>query len=193
MALPFKLLSHWEVILLIKMIKKYGDTVPAVFLIILSVIYLIMSFKIDVQDKYGGSALIPQICAGIVILCSLVLIYREIFKKDANIIKDSPQPEDAGGEKAGEKIVESPPNYKLVVLTLVSITCYAVLFNVLGFIASTILYLVVQILLLTPKLSLKAIVIAAVTAVIVAVLIYLLFYNVFYVMLPRGSLWYNIF
>ena len=171
------------------MYKKYGDIVPAVFTLILSVFYFIMSLNIDVLDKHGGSALIPKICAGLVALCSLTLICQEIIKKCAKPVEDAVR----SGEADREKAAEIPPDYKLVTFTLVSITCYAALFGVLGFIVSTTLYLVVQILLLTPERNLKSIVIAAVTAIVVTVLIYLLFYEVFYIVLPMGSLWYNIF
>ena len=168
------------------MLKKYGDIIPALFLIVVSGVYLIMSFQIKLTDDYGGAALIPKICGVSIILCSLLLIYQQLTKKKAAPPVQRPVQVDE------EAVPEIPSNYKLVVQTLLAITLYAATFSVLGFILSTILYLFIQIMLLSPQRNKKAAITSAVTAVIVAFLVYFLFYYVFYIVLPDGSLWYNL-
>lgn len=164
------------------LIKKYGDIVPAVFVIILAAVYFALSFDIPITDDFGGAALLPRICAAILLVSSLVLIFGELKKKKAAQAAQAPRAD-------SEQPQSAAPNYKLVVLTLAAITAYAILFGFLGFIGATLAYLVAQILILTPKRNLKSVVIALVTAGIVTAFVYLLFYHLFQVILPRGTLW----
>lgn len=168
------------------LVKKYGDIIASVFFLIFAAFYFAGSFSIEIMDRYGGAALIPRICAGVIAACALILLYRAVFGQDKAPAKPAKKPEEGGGD---ESVEGQPSNYRLVALTVLAIALYAALFNVLGFLVTTFLYLICQILMLMPGRNLRAVIVAAVTAAIVAFLVYMLFYNVFYVMLPSGTLW----
>ncbi|MCI8649057.1 MAG: tripartite tricarboxylate transporter TctB family protein [Anaerotruncus sp.] len=159
------------------MTKRTKDVVASIFLILFASAYFGFSFTIRITDQYGGSALVPRLCSGILVICALILLYRAILKKDA-------------APKCSEDAeLENPPNYRSVILTLLLIGTYAFLLKIVGFILSTILYLISQIVLLMPQKDKKSVLKAFIASILVACLVYLLFVNVFYVTLPRGIFW----
>ena len=165
-------------------IKKYGDYISSVVLLVFSISYFGLSFSIDIKSDYGGGALVPRICAVLIFACALTILYNawRMNKKEA----DKPaQPKAA----SPDDVPEIPSNYRLVSLTLAAFTIYAAMFAFLGFILSTALYLVAQIMLLAPEKNKKAVIVAVITSVITTAVVYLLFQNLFFIMLPTGSLW----
>jgi hypothetical protein len=94
-----------------------------------------------------------------------------------------------GDLAAGLPKEEIDPNKRIgdtkIILSIVSIIVYLALIQVLGFVPSSVLYLIAQIYLLTDQKKPKLIMVVIVS-VAASVITYLLFPNIFYLMLPQG-------
>ena len=169
------------------LLKKYGEIVPALFVIAFAIFYYYTSLDIEIRDAVGGAALVPRILAGILIVCSISVIIGEILEKKAQKSASQPEQTTQADEK---KKPEIPSNYKAVVLTLLALIGFAVLLGHIGFIASAALYLFFQIMLLSPnRKKPKTILTTIAVSAIFPVFINLLFFYAFRVMLPTGTLW----
>jgi len=156
---------------------------------LLAAFYFLHSFGIEITDAHGGAALVPRILAAVLVICSLLLIFFHVRKKQREKMEKIAQARQA--EQEVEKRAEVPSNYKSVVLTMAAISVYALLLGFVGFIYATIVYLFFQVLLLSPKKNTRSVIVAGAVSVVFTFLIYLLFYRIFLVILPRGTLWYT--
>lgn len=159
------------------MFKKYSDIIAACFFLILGVVILGAAAQIEIKDNYGGAALVPRICAVVIMLCAA----KELWSGIASLRKGT-----GGADSSAE---EMPSDYLKVALTFVSIILYALLFEKIGFLPATILYIFSQAVLLAPKEGKKNYILYLAIAVIFSVLIYFIFEKVFWIMLPTGTLW----
>lgn len=78
-------------------------------------------------------------------------------------------------------------NTKRLFITMIMCVIYGILFDILGFIASSIIYLIIQMWIMLEVKSRKELTKFATISVIAVVSIYLLFTKLFFVALPSGS------
>lgn len=154
--------------------KKYKDVVVGSVLAVLSVIYLLLSFRIKLTniDRVVGSRLFPQICGTIILVLSICLIVGGIqsMKKA--------EPEKAGGKKS----------YTRTILVLGSYACYIFLMDKIGFTISSVIYLFSQMVVMGKwPAGRKSMLLYLVIAVAVSAAIYVLFNNVFMLILPKAG------
>ena len=159
------------------MFKKYSDIVAACFFLILGIVVLGAAAQIEVKDNYGGAALVPRICAVVIMLCAA----KELWSGIANLRK--------GAIQADDSVEHTSSDYFKVALTFISIILYALLFETIGFLPATILYIFSQAALLAPKEGKKNYILYLAVAVIFSILINFVFEKVFWIMLPTGTLW----
>jgi len=155
--------------------KKYSDVIAACFFMLLGVVILALSSQLEIKDNYGGAALVPRICAVVIMLCAAKELYSGVRG-----LRSAATAEDDNEEK------ETPSDYKKVILTFVSIVLYALLFEKIGFLLATFLYIVSQAALLAPNGTKRNYALYVVVAVVFSVLIYFVFTRVFWIMLPTG-------
>jgi putative tricarboxylic transport membrane protein len=110
---------------------------------------------------------VPRIIAGAIVALAVVLLVLSVLKKRV-----------ARTEKADEDL-------KGGVFTVLALAAYVFLFDRLGFLVSTALYLFVQMTILSNRENRKF-KLFAVLALVVPALIYLIFTNLFDMALPAG-------
>jgi putative tricarboxylic transport membrane protein len=166
------------------MFKKYGDIVSSLFFLTLAVAYFIASLGVEIKDPYGGASLVPKLCAIVVALASLKILYDGIKQYHKSAGK-APSRKRRDADEEGE---DQPSDYVRVTLTFASLILYALLFQVIGFMAATVLYMISQMLLLAPK-NKKPYITAIVVSLVFSGAIYLVFTKLFWIMLPTGTIW----
>ena len=154
--------------------KKYADLWTGIFFLAVSVIYiaqipLIKITKVSLID----SAFYPIICAVGLTALSAVQIFLALKK-----LKSAGQGEESNAEEK---------DYKSVILTTAWSLLYVVLLNPLGFVLSSVIYMVAQMMVLCPKDEQKP-VMFVIISVVAAVAIYYIFRNTLNLMLPAGIL-----
>lgn len=161
------------------------DIIPGIVIALFAVAYLALVPSIQSFTGMGSTPLtnhfVPYLWGGALLVLGLYVAVRG-FRKRAAFIK-------AGG-KIEKFDLKAAVNDKLeVIASFVALTIYVALMNVVGFVPMTIIYLVAQILILTPKHDWKK---TYVPALIVAVVCSVLFYYIFRyhlnVLLPQGIL-----
>ena len=170
--------------------KKYtSDIFLGAGLFLFSVFYFCMSFTIDVFAGFGATMInaqtIPQIYAVILMLLSIYLLIRTVRRIQAD--------KRSGTFTTDEhrlSIREFWNEYYSVIATFILMFAFALALKPVGFIVSSFVYLVAQILVLTPKgqLTRKVIMLAIIIALVSSVLIDWLFVTQFSVLLPQGIL-----
>lgn len=172
------------------MTRKYEGMAIGIFLITLSIFMYINTFSIKkLTETSIGSQFVPQLVAGGIFLCSVILVATE-WKKIKQVSEESAKltAEAAKPVEANENAEEiEPANYKSVTATVGLIIGYIVLLPYLGFSIMTALYLILQMLILTERSKWK-IGKFAIISVATSLFIYYIFRSVFHVMLPSGIL-----
>jgi len=167
------------------------------FFLILSIVYIVLSFSINSFDPFGNSYItskaMPQVIGGLVVVISLIHIiisYRKLKKEKAARTKSSAgdQGFSAGSEKetSAKKIRFDKP-FRIMVITILLTAAYIFCFTRLGFILSSVLFLLLQIFLLVPPEKRKkwaAFIICFSVAIPVG--LYILFTKTLSMFLPRG-------
>ena len=163
-----------------------NDLIAGIVLAIFSIIYLGLTTQVRAFTGVGATPItartMPQIWGVVLLLCAVILIGRSF----ARIKKEKA----AGGtmEKAATPKEWLSHNYA-VVGTFAALFVYAAIFKTVGYVISTILYLAVQIPLLTPKEELKkpkTYVIAVILILIFTFATDYMFVKWFSVRLPKG-------
>ena len=159
--------------------QEKTDLLSALLAIVFGGFVYIMSGSIVVKAKGGdiGSQFLPRLIAGLMILLGVLLLIGTLRK-----IKSS-----AGAqaqEEAGDK------SFMPALLSFVNLIVYVLIFKPVGFLVSTVLYLTVQMIIMSPdrKPGVKKLGLWALLAVIVAVAIYFIFTKGFSLPLPSGIL-----
>lgn len=198
------------------MFKKYSGIIAAVFFLLLGVVVLILASTVELKDNYGGAALVPRICALLIMAAAAKELIGGIVKikktekavpakENAAAVSDETPASEANAETISDAVTtaaeaeqedkSTPSNYMKVILTFVSIILYALLFEQIGFLPATILYITSQAIVLAPasdktgKKRLLQYAIYLLIAVVFSFAIYLLFTKVFWIMLPTGKIW----
>ena len=153
------------------MTDKKRDLLCSVIFLVFGIFMFVQSAAIKplMGSKDLGSGFVPKIIAGCIIaIAGVKLIMTLTGKKE-------------------EKKIENDEDKMGGLLTIALLLIYSVLFNTLGFILSTVLYLFAQMLILSDERNRK-IPLFAVIAVVAPVVIYALFVYVIKMPLPAGLL-----
>ena len=169
--------------------KKYSnyrvDIVPGVVIALISLLYISMIPGIQSFTGMGSTPLtnhfVPYLWGFSMLILGLWVAVRG-FRKRAAFIK-------AGG-KIEKFDLGKAVNEKLeVIASFAALTVYVALMNTVGFVPMTIIYLFVQILILTPKHDWKKTYVPAlIVGIVCSILLYYVFRYHLNVLLPQGIL-----
>ena len=156
------------------------DMIAASFTLIFGIAILILSTGIEVKAKNGdvGSAFLPVVIGWMMVVLSIIYGVSALLE----------------GRRAGKAAVEVDEqeilktDNKKIFLSFILMVSYAVLLKPIGFLISSILYLFLQINVMTDKPTAKQRIFFAVLSIIVSVLINYIFVNWFSMALPDGIL-----
>ena len=157
-------------------LKKFGDLIVSIFYTIVSVAMLILASMLPKSMVMAiGPDFMPTVIGILTLVLSVILLIHTIAKLRK------------GEEVTGEK---DNSDYKRVVASLVLATIYVNILMPVGFIISTLLYLVLQITVLAPddKRTKKDLIKYAIITVVFTLVVYFLFRYGFKIILPQGIL-----
>lgn len=167
------------------MFAKNKNMIAGIFLLIVSIVYGLLSFSIPLTniDKLVGSRLLPQVCAIILGGCSVWLILDNLIKNKKGI-------EVVQVDEDGVVETQDKPRtlYMNTVFVLLGLVIYIFLMDKIGFLISTILYLISQMIILEKGDKKKRYVLYSIISICTSGSVYLLFTQVFNLMLPKGLL-----
>ncbi len=158
------------------------DLIPGVVLSVFSIIYLALSFQIDLFTGSGATPLnsrfAPQFWGSILLFLSVLLIFRGLKAK-----------KQVTEEKLERKMTFKEAVYenREVWLTFGALFLYILGLDFIGFMIMTVAYVFVQIMILTAKEK-RNYVVALVVALVTSVVIDYVFVELLHVMLPTGIL-----
>lgn len=159
--------------------KKYGDFVVGIFYAVLG-IALIIGAKALPKSKVMeiGPDFMPTLVGVIILVLAGILLVETFARFKANAAEL-----DASGFK-------DTSDYKRVLGSLVSAIIYVNILKPVGFIVSTLVYLIIQIYILAPdnKRTKKDLIQYAIIDVVFTVVVYFLFRYGFKIVLPGGIL-----
>lgn len=163
------------------MVAKYEDVFSGAFLLVVSVIMFITSFSFEaLTTSLVGPAFMPQIIAIVMAIFSVIITVSG-FKKSKSATEQINAPE----ELEEELIVTEKKSYKPVLISLALMIGYVALLSYVGFLIMTVVYIFLQMLLLS-HVTHRKIWLFLLISIVTSATIYYLFRNVFYVMLPTG-------
>lgn len=156
--------------------KKYGDIVVGVFFMVLgAVLYLAAAAlpKSAVMDI--GPDFMPKVTAILVFVLALILTIQSVVGLKNKVIDPDSIPK---------------CDYKRVITSIILMLIYVFAMRPVGFIVTTLVFLPLQMLVLSPddQRGVKNIAVLAVIDVIFTFAVYFLFRYAFMIMLPRGIL-----
>lgn len=161
-------------------IKKYGDFISGIFLLVVTGLYASQIGGIKIINSGSvDAAFIPKLVAGLMFFLSVCLILSSVCKLKAQ----QSETECTAGEGQTEKIRWIP-----AVMTVVLLLLYVVFFERIGFLITTALYLFAQFMVLAPERSIKRAVQFAAASAVSAYILQYIFIRMLYVMLPEGIL-----
>lgn len=159
------------------------NLIPGVVLAGFSTAYLIGSCWIKPFTGLGATPLdnrfVPRLWGSILLLLSLVLIWRGVKQRKEAIEKN------VGKISSGENLAELCKENFEVIASFVMLAVYTALMEPVGFLISTALYLYGEIIVLT-RPEKRNYILPAVVAVIVAVAVDFVFVRFLSVLLPAG-------
>ena len=160
--------------------KKCKDLILGIVMLLFSGFYLIYAQQIKTRPKltpgYASARIMPPLLGVLLAILSIVCIYQGIRQMRA---KD----EDASGK---EKKMDRG-DLMAVVFTFAVIIGYVIVMPTLGFILSTIIYLILQMIILSPKEK-RNYVLFAIVAVVFTALVFVAFRVGLQQLLPRGPI-----
>ena len=160
-------------------VRKYGDLITGIFFLLLSAFYFSQIGTIQIIDSGSlDAAFVPKIVAGAMFILSICMIVMSSIKIKREVAVFSDQE------------AETTPNtsWKSIIMTAVLLVVYVALFQKVGFLITTAIYLFLQLLILAPERKPKQIILFAVSSVIGAIVLQYIFVHLLYVMLPEGIL-----
>ena len=166
--------------------KQYKlDIIPGIVLAVFSIAYLSMIPSIQTFTGLGSTPLtnhfIPYLWGGVLLFLSLWIIVRGLRKRKKYLAE--------GGKIEKTSLKAILMEKREVVASFIALGLYVGLMGVIGFLITTVVYLFVQILILTPREKWKKnYVPAAITAVVAGVVLFFIFIYVLNVLLPVGIL-----
>lgn len=166
--------------------KNYKlDIIPGIVIAVFSIGYLALVPSIQTFTGLGSTPLtnhfVPYLWGGFLLVLSLWIIARG-FRKRKKYLEE-------GGKIEKTSLKDALMERREVVASFVSLALYVGLMDLVGFVIMTILYVFVQILILTPREKWgKTYVPAAITAVVSGALLFYIFRYLLNVLLPVGIL-----
>ena len=157
--------------------KRCRDLILGIFLLALSVGYLIMAQQIKTRPKmvpaYANSQVFPTLLGILLAFLSVCLILQGV----RNLKKDY---EDDGKRMSKIDLLS-------ITLTFAAMVVYIIILPSLGFILSTVIFLFAQITILAPKEK-RNLLLFAIVAVVFTILAFIAFRIGLSQMLPRGPI-----
>ncbi|MBQ9196370.1 MAG: tripartite tricarboxylate transporter TctB family protein [Clostridia bacterium] len=157
------------------------DIISSAVAILFGVFVYAMSGSIVIKRKGGdiGSAFLPRLVAGIMIGLGVLLLISTLIK-----MRRQPASAEAAEKKAGNA------EWLPTLLSFVNLIVYVLIFKPVGFLISTFIYLMAQMLIMSPvkKPDAKRLALWAMIALIAALAIFFLFTKAFSMPLPKGIL-----
>lgn len=132
----------------------------------------------SLNEAYFNAGSFPRLIAGLLILLSIILIFSKV-----NELRKRKPVKDKVSNK--EKIIAFYREYRLVILTTTLFFVYIFLMQFLGFVVSTILFIIGAAILIGYRKRKEVLTISTI-AVILTLTIYFFFENVLYVRFPSG-------
>ena len=166
--------------------KQYKlDIIPGIVLAVFSIAYLSMIPGIQTFTGLGATPLtnhfVPYLWGGVLLVLSLWIIARGFRKRKKYLAE--------GGKIEKTSLKAGLMEKREVVASFIALGLYVGLMGVVGIAITPILYVFVQILILTPREKWKKNYIpAAITAVIAGVVLFYIFRYMLNVLLPVGIL-----
>ena len=156
--------------------KKYGDIVVSVFYVILAAAIIVMAMmlpKSAVMDI--GPDFMPLVIGSVTLILAIWLLVLSVKNFKANA-------------KLAEMAEIEECDYKRVISSFIVILAYVMILKPIGFIISTILYLPIQMFILSPadERDGKSIVKLTLITVIFTMVVFFLFRYGFKIILPAG-------
>lgn len=166
--------------------RRYGELALGIAMMALSAFYLYFTTTIRVRGNHPiNSRTVPYILGGMV----LVLAVAQIVSGIKHIIAANDEARQLNLKIVGLSIKERQ-SVLPIILTFVFIIGYAIAFDPIGFVISSIGCMFCMMMLLTPK-SVKKPIMFFIISVVVALVVYIAFRRGLNLSLPRGLL-YNV-
>ena len=178
-----------------KLLQNKEMLVGIIFLII-GVVYFALAFTIPIYDAYGGSSVVdssfvPKVVGILLIVLSILqLIFSSKAAKNAPSAQTTQASEEDGEFKVedwDDDAANRNADTKALVAIFVILIIYMALLSTLGFMISSVLFLIATMLLLTPAEK-RNIPLILILSVVVSVGVYYLFVYGLDMVLPRGIL-----
>lgn len=156
-----------------------GEIIIGLVLIALGLLIYIQGGNLpSLNEAFFNAGSFPRMIAAMLILLSFILILSKL-----NELRKKKPAEDKVSNK--EKLAAFYKEYKLVILTTAVFFVYIFLLQFIGFVVSTILFIIGTAILIGYRKRKEVVTISAV-AVILTLTIYFFFENVLYVRFPSG-------
>ncbi|MBQ7069044.1 MAG: tripartite tricarboxylate transporter TctB family protein [Synergistaceae bacterium] len=156
--------------------RKYGDIVTGIFYAVLGAVVIYLSKQLPKSKVMKiGPDFMPMLIGIIILILALMLLFSAIKNFKANAEKAASMPADTS-------------DYKRVLASLVLVVIYVNILAPVGFILSTLGYLFLQIVVLTPndRRTAKNILSYAILDVVFVFAVFFLFRYGFKIVLPAG-------
>ncbi|MZQ99694.1 MAG: tripartite tricarboxylate transporter TctB family protein [Acidaminobacter sp.] len=154
------------------MSEKRRDIIGSIIFIIFGIFLFAVSFTVKtIIENDVGPAFMPKIVAVAIVIVSVSKLIIALKNNSASYTTEKKSKDDKMGS----------------LLTILNLGAYVVLFEPLGFIISSIVYLILQMIILSDKVNFKPVKFAIIS-VASTVAIYFLFVYAFNLMLPEGLL-----
>ena len=156
--------------------KKYGDIVVGVFFMILSTALMVMAKMLPKSKVMEiGPDFMPMVIGAVTFILAAILTFLSVknFKMNEKELEDAVIPE---------------CDYKRVLSSIILVLIYVFLLQPVGFIMSTMVYLLLQMLVLSPddERDAKHIIRLVVIDVVFTLIVFFLFRYGFKIVLPAG-------
>ncbi|EMR07001.1 Tripartite tricarboxylate transporter TctB family protein [Bhargavaea cecembensis DSE10] len=164
------------------MVLKNKNIQSGIFLLVVSVVMFAatLSFK-QLTTSQVGPAFMPQIISVLIGLMSIAIII-EGYRKVKYGTEGDPEEEGEEDQDTAKEV-----SYRPVILSFVLMAIYVAVMPVVGFLITTMLYMFLQMMILSSKPD-RRWMLFAIVSVVASSVIYYVFRNVFYIMLPSGLL-----
>lgn len=167
------------------MLRKYGDLIAGLVTMAFAIGLYVASLFIKQFIFSGvGADFLPKIIAGILLVLGGILVLRGVADIRARQAAGAKQ---GRGEDPADTQAAARPHYKAVMATFLLLLLYGIFIDKLGFPIVTVVYLFLQILILTPREKVNCWRFALISLVSTAA-IYGIFTYAFKLMLPMGIL-----
>ncbi|MBR6113689.1 MAG: tripartite tricarboxylate transporter TctB family protein [Oscillospiraceae bacterium] len=166
--------------------KQYKlDIIPGIVLSLFAAFYLLQVPKIVEFKGLGSTPLtnrfVPYLWGGALLLLSLWILVRGIIRRKKYLAE--------GGRADKNSFAEAVSDKREVIASFISLTIYVALMGSVGFVIMTLIYVFVQILILTPRENWKKTYLPAlITAAAAAGILFYVFRYLLNVLLPVGVL-----